>query len=123
MEVSLPNTRKYRHHPVAFKRQIVELSLLPNASVAKLAQEHEINANQIFAWRKAYRNGTLETTGSMTLVPVEVVTPTDDSIDPASEVPHGHGRLEVVVGAACLRVIGTVDTAMLRTAIAALITQ
>ena len=120
MEVSLSNTRKYRHHPLAFKRQIVELSLLPNASVAKLAQEHEINANQIFAWRKAYRDGTLEATGAMTLVPVDVVPAAGDSVEPAAV---SCGRLEVVVGAACLRVIGTVDTSILRTAIAALIAQ
>jgi transposase len=121
MEVSLSTTRKYRHHPVDFKRQIVELSLLPNASVARLAQEHGINANQIFAWRKAYRDGSLSSVGAMTLLPVEVTPSAPEVSEPIAVASHG--RLEITVGAICLRVIGAVDPVMLRTAIDALIAQ
>lgn len=49
---------RYRHHPVAFKRAVVEQSLQSNVSVSRLAREHGINANQIFAWRKAYQEGS-----------------------------------------------------------------
>jgi len=42
--------------------------LQASTSVAKLAQEHGINANQIFAWRKAYREGALEDTATVQLM-------------------------------------------------------
>ena len=49
----------YRRHTIAFKRAVVEQSLQPGASVSRLARLHDINANQIFAWRKAYQEGRL----------------------------------------------------------------
>ncbi len=39
---------RYRHHPIEFKRALVEQSLLPGVSVSRLAREHGVNANQIF---------------------------------------------------------------------------
>ena len=35
------------------KRQMVEATLVPGASVARVARDHGVNANQVFAWRKA----------------------------------------------------------------------
>lgn len=63
---------RYRHHPVAFKRAVVEQSLQSNVSVSRLAREHGINANQIFAWRKAYHEGRL---GVPAFLPVAVAGP------------------------------------------------
>ncbi|MEZ5364200.1 MAG: transposase [Bryobacterales bacterium] len=37
------------------RRRIVEESLQPGVSVALLARAHQVNANQIFHWRKLYR--------------------------------------------------------------------
>jgi hypothetical protein len=45
----------YRHHPLALKWSIVEETLQPGASVARVARQHGINTNQFFLWRKAYR--------------------------------------------------------------------
>lgn len=39
------------------KRRIVELTLEPGASVARVAQTEGVNANKVFPWRRAYRNG------------------------------------------------------------------
>jgi transposase len=36
------------------KLQIVEESLVPGASVALVARQHGVNANQVFAWRKLH---------------------------------------------------------------------
>ncbi|WP_229218115.1 transposase [Rugamonas apoptosis] len=36
----------YRQHPLEFKRALVALSLKPGASVARIAREHGVNANQ-----------------------------------------------------------------------------
>ena len=41
------------------RRRIVEESLQPGVSVARLARAHQVNANQIFHWRKLYREGLL----------------------------------------------------------------
>lgn len=52
----------YRRHSIEFKRAVVEQSLQPGVSVSRLARRHDINANQIFAWRKACQEGRLEET-------------------------------------------------------------
>src|SRR5579884_3745600 len=41
------------------KVRIVELTLVPGASVARIAQAEGVNANQVFLWRQAYRKGEL----------------------------------------------------------------
>ncbi len=41
-----------RWRSVAEKRRIVELTLVPGASVALVARTHGVNANQVFKWRR-----------------------------------------------------------------------
>jgi transposase-like protein len=43
---------------------IVEATLAPGASVARVSREFAVNANQDFAWRRAYKQGLLEGRGS-----------------------------------------------------------
>ncbi len=43
---------------------VVELTLEPGASVARVAQAEGVNANQVFQWRQAYREGTLLSDGT-----------------------------------------------------------
>src|SRR5579863_265201 len=62
-----------RRHAVAEKRRIVEETLPPDASVAKVARAHGVNANQVFAWRRQYRQGLLgEGQEAANLLPVHV---------------------------------------------------
>ena len=49
-----------RRRSVAEKRRIVEETLEPGASVGRAARAHGVNANQVFHWRKQYRQGLLE---------------------------------------------------------------
>jgi transposase len=120
--VEIGASRKYRHHPVAFKRQVVEQSLLPNASVAGLAQEHSINANQIFAWRKAYRDGRLDGELPLSLIAVEV--PTAVELPPTSQAVKAEaGLLSVTIGSAVMTVRGNVDPGLLRTALSVLLAR
>ena len=37
---------------------MVEATLVPGASIARVARENGVNANQVFQWRYEYRNGT-----------------------------------------------------------------
>lgn len=107
--------RKYQHHPVAFKRQIVEASLVPGISVAALALQHGINANQVWAWRKLHKEGRL----ADDVPPLLAV----DVIEAESDVPPAiaaAGSLDILIGGARLSVTGAVDPMLLKTAIAAL---
>ncbi len=53
--LALPRGRaKRRHYDQAFKRHLVELTLVPGASVARTALDHRLNANILFRWRRHY---------------------------------------------------------------------
>jgi transposase len=58
-----------RSWPEPLKREIVEATFEPGASVAAVARRYEVNANQVFGWRKRFG---LPGTDTMTpgLVPV-----------------------------------------------------
>jgi transposase len=47
------------HRTVAEKRRIVELTLAPGMSVARVAQAEGVNSHQVFQWRRAFRAGGL----------------------------------------------------------------
>ena len=65
---------KRRFRTVEEKRRIVEETLEPDASVARVARAHGVNANQVFHWRRQYRQGLLsqENTETVKLLPVHV---------------------------------------------------
>jgi transposase len=56
------------------KRRIVELTLQPGMSVARVAQAEGVNSHQVFQWRRAYRRGELADSGdrSSALLPVVI---------------------------------------------------
>lgn len=67
------------------KRRIVELTLEPGASVARVAQTEGVNANQVFQWRRAYRDGALPAAGASTaLLPVVIGAETGRMAEMAS---------------------------------------
>ena len=51
--------RHQKRWPIAQKYRIVEETFVPGASVAIVARRNNVNANQVFGWRKKYRQGTL----------------------------------------------------------------
>jgi transposase len=61
---------KRRRRSVEEKRRIVEETLEAGASVARVARRHAVNANQVFYWRKKYREGRLGESRSSKLLPV-----------------------------------------------------
>ncbi len=99
--------RARRRWPVAEKRLIVLESLAPGASVSRVARRHDVNANQVFAWRKLYRDGRLGGGGG--LVPVTVV-----AASPAPPALGGSGRMTIELGCGARVVVdGSVDGAAL----------
>jgi transposase len=66
--------RVRKRWPLAEKRRIVELTLQPGASVALVARANGVNANQVFAWRRAWERGELRgpSVAAAGLLPVTV---------------------------------------------------
>src|ERR1700752_1187531 len=81
--------RVRRWRSVSEKRQIVQLTMEPGASVAEVARTHGVNANQVFKWRRAFDRGELIEAGaaSAALLPVILSAPSaprKDLEEPAS---------------------------------------
>ena len=47
--------RRNRSWPETLKREIVAASFAPGSSVSVVARQYDVNANQVFNWRKRYR--------------------------------------------------------------------
>ena len=102
--------RRHRAWPESLKREIVAATLMPGSSVSRVARRYDVNANQVFAWRRRYRDGAPEP-AELRLLPV-TVTP-----DPLrGTAPAGASELiEIVVtGGYCLRIGAGVQAATLR---------
>ena len=107
---------RYRQHSPAFKLAVVQASLQPGASVSRVARLHNINANQLFTWRKAYREGALGHGDAAALLPVRMAESLPDG-DPAATTPRTaviSGRIEVVRNGTTLRIDGQADPETLR---------
>ena len=46
--------RRNKRWPEALKREIVAASMTPGASVSVVARQYDVNANQVFSWRRRY---------------------------------------------------------------------
>jgi transposase len=65
--------RVRRWRSISEKRQIVQLTMEPGASVAEIARAHGVNANQVFKWRRAFERGELSEPCSA-LLPIAVAS-------------------------------------------------
>lgn len=57
MDTTASGRRRNRSWPEALQREIVAASLAPGASVSVVARRYDVNANQVFGWRRRYRDG------------------------------------------------------------------
>ncbi|MDR7049100.1 transposase [Duganella sp. 3397] len=107
----------YRQHSLEFKRALVALSLDPGASVARIAREHGVNANQVFSWRRLYQQGRLGVPALMRddgLLPV-VLAPMAPAPGKASADGDatGTGTIVLELGQARVRIVGQPNAAVL----------
>ena len=109
----------YRHYPLALKRAIVEETLRPGASVAQIARKHGINANQVFLWRKTYREGLLPD-AKPALVPATLAPLMVSDQLPAASSSVSTGCLTIEFGQVRVRIEGRPDAEMLRLVLAEL---
>jgi transposase len=108
---------KRRFRTVEEKRRIVEETLVPGASVARVARAHGVNANQVFGWRQLYRQGRLDLKKCDTpsLLPVRVTSATvavRSAGAATRRTPSGMIHVELPKGQ--LRIAGRVDAEVLR---------
>lgn len=117
---------KRQRRSIAEKRRIVELAMQPGASIARVAREHEVNANMVHYWRKLYRQGRLgeNKANSVHLLPVSVsepaatavVEPVTKPVSPASAVmpSAGSGSIYIEFPKIHLRIESGADAVLLR---------
>ena len=96
------------------KREIVEETLVPGASVAKVARSHGVNANQVFYWRKQHFAGRLGNSNTaLKLLPVTV----DPSPSAARVVPAERalpGAIHIKLSQAQIHIEGNADPILVR---------
>lgn len=97
------------------KRRIVEETLVPGTSVARVARAHGVNANQVFHWRNLYRSGRLTSArDAVKLLPVTVA----DSPTVPGEMQRSAARLsgamQIELRHGQVRIEGHIDAMLLR---------
>lgn len=104
---------KRRRHTLAFKRQIVEETCAPDASIAAVALAHRLNSNQVHKWRR-------ELLPSIVSEPVPALLPVTIKPDaPHLSISHANtsapcnGTIDIVFARASVSVQGLVDLAAL----------
>src|SRR5947209_13249734 len=94
-----------RRWPEGLKRQIVAETLEPGSSVSIVARRHDVNANQLFKWRRELMpEQPREMVDSGAMVPVEIV-PELERRRPRRQVERA-GFIEIEFGngaRACIR--------------------
>ncbi len=121
--VETPRLIARRRRSIEEKRRIVEETLEAGASVARVARRHAVNANQVFYWRKKYREKRLGNNQSSKLLPVTLsdISGCKSGRADYASLSSTVGSIEIKVAKGTLRVAGNVDVVALRTAIECLV--
>ena len=110
-------TARRRRYDRTVKQQIVEQTLVPGASVARIAREHGVNANQLFKWRRQHLATravpTASTPAPAAWLPVTMVAEAPVPMPPA-------GQIVITLAGGQVTVSGVVDAATLRLVLASL---
>src|SRR5258708_4536497 len=114
MGITATERRRNRSWPEALKREIVVASFAPGSSVSIVARHYDVNANQVFSWRKRYRDEprAAAVRSAPQLVPV-VVTAEQDAV--ATQPSRVAETIEIdLAGKYRVRVRSGVDAQTLR---------
>jgi transposase len=89
--------RRKRSWPEALKREIVAATFAPGSSVSIVARQYDVNANQVFSWRKCYREEPrpLAAPPSPQLIPVTITVEKDGAAAAPMAVSE---KIEIDVG-------------------------
>jgi transposase len=124
VEAGAHSRKRLRRTPEE-KRRIVEATFVPGASIARVAREHGVNANQVFQWRYEYRKGTLGVSqqARTRLVPVTLTAePNSVTLPGAAPVMAPSGSIHIELpGRAVISVEAGVDPELVRTVLGSLL--
>src|SRR5262245_25204288 len=95
-----------RRWPADVKAQIIMESLEKGAMVSEVARRHGLRPQQLFGWRKQARNNVPLASFAPVVVDAAVPISPFRTTPPNGVVSTG---IEIIVGAALIRVRGTVD--------------
>ncbi|MEZ5910596.1 MAG: transposase [Hyphomicrobiaceae bacterium] len=101
--------RRNKRWPLALKREIVEATFLPGASVSVVARQYDVNANQVFAWRRRYLEAAEASVPAHSLpglVPV-TIAPEPECQKSAAPAPIQSDIIEIEVGGDCRVRVGS----------------
>ncbi len=78
MGITATGRRRNHSWPETLKREIVAACFAPGSSVSKVARHYDVNANQVFSWRKRYRDESRAPAGGSApqLIPVTITAET-----------------------------------------------
>jgi transposase len=102
----------------------VEATFVPGASIARVAREHGVNANQVFQWRHEYRKGTLGVgqQAQTRLVPVTVTAePSSVTAEIGCAIARSGSIHIELPGRAVISVEAGVDPELVRTVLGSLL--
>jgi transposase len=107
------------------KRRIVEATLVAGASIARVAREHGVNANQVFQWRHEYRKRALWAgkEARSELLPVTLAVEPGNTKE-LEVAPPSYSSRSIHIelpGRALLTVESGVDTALVRAVLESLL--
>ena len=122
--VTLKDGRTRRSWSKLERRQIVQESLKPGASVSLVARAHDVKTNQVFKWRKQYQEGQLEVEhSSSTLLPVKIAGPIQKLRTASRRKSRSRtsGIIDIDLGHARVRIEGPADPGCVRAALEGLI--
>ena len=88
MGTTVTGRRRNRSWPEALKREIVAATYAPGSSVSTVARNYDVNANQVFSWRKLYREDPHRASAPLApqLIPVMVTAEQDGVAAPPPTV-------------------------------------
>ena len=91
--------RRNKRWPEALKREIVAARLVPGASVSVVARQYDVNANQVFSWRRRYREASEPSPAASStpgLLPV-TITPSPEDEPAAPRTLAASDTIEIEV--------------------------
>src|SRR5258705_4281542 len=89
--------RQYKRWPDTLKREIVAATLVPGASVSVVARQYDVNANQVFGWRRRYRDEPATPSSPPPTPGLVAVTITREPEDEGAAVPAALETIEIDV--------------------------
>ena len=104
VDTSGDERRRNKRWPEALKREIVAATFLPGASVSVVARQYDVDASQVFSWRRRYgESGKAPATPPPPsgLVPVLIAPDPERVVGATSTTPSTAEAIEIEVAGDC----------------------